>query len=64
MHTRTCTYAHTNICMPRRKEAMMNYAVVMDLTKVYEEQFQQLYNGLRQVEEDQEYVEFIRENRK
>lgn len=43
---------------------MNNYALAMDLTKVYEEQFQQLYNSLRQVEQDQEYVEFIRENKK
>ena len=47
-----------------RKEALNNYAVAMDLTKVYEEQFQQLYNSLKQVEQDQEYVEFVRENKK
>ena len=52
------------LCDSCRKEAMYNYAVAMDLTKVYEEQFQQLYASLRQVEQEQEYVEFIRENKK
>ncbi len=49
---------------PHRKDAMMNYALALDLTKVYEEQFTQLYSSLRQVEQDQEYVQFIRENKK
>ena len=50
--------------MSCRKDALMNYAITLDFTKVYEEQFKQLYNSLRQVEQDQEYVEFIKENKK
>jgi hypothetical protein len=43
---------------------MNNYALAVDLTKVYEEQFTQLYSCLQQVAQEQEYVEFIRVNKK
>ncbi len=43
---------------------MTNYTLAIDMTKVYEEQFERLYERLEQVAQDQEYVEFIRVNRK
>ena len=46
-----------------RKEAMMNYAKALDLTQTYQDSFQKLYDSLRCVEQEQEYVEFIRENK-
>lgn len=47
-----------------RKDALTNYTLAIDMTKVYEEQFERLYERLEQVAQDQEYVEFIRVNRK
>ena len=47
-----------------RKDAMMNYAKALDLTQTYQDSFQKLYDSLRCVEQEQEYVEFIRENKK
>ena len=43
---------------------MMNYAKALDLTQTYQDSFQKLYDSLRCVEQEQEYVEFIRENKK
>ena len=43
---------------------MVKYAQAMDHTQLYEESFRKLYDSLRQVEKEEEYVEFIRENKK
>ena len=61
VHTHTHTHTHTGAF---RKDAMMNYAKALDLTQTYQDSFQKLYNSLRCVEQEQEYVEFIRENKK
>ena len=59
-HTHTHTHTHRGF----RKDAMMNYAKALDLTQTYQDSFQKLYDSLRCVEQEQEYVEFIRENKK
>lgn len=47
-----------------RKDAILNYSLAVDMTKAYEEKFEQLFNSLKQVEEESEYVEFIQDNKK
>ena len=49
---------------PPRKDAMIQYAKTLDLSEVYEESFRKLYESLRQVEMEEEYVQFIKENKK
>ncbi len=51
------------LCVCYRKEALLNYTNAVDLTKVYEDKFQQLYETLKQVDQESEYVEFIRDNK-
>ena len=43
---------------------MLNYSHTLDMTLVYQEKFELLFNTLELVEQESEYVEFIRENRK
>ena len=59
-----CAYTQTHTHCVFRKEAMTNYAKALDLTQTYQDSFQKLYDSLRCVEQEQEYVEFIRENKK
>ena len=47
-----------------RKDAMLRYAQTMDLTQVYEESFRRLFEALRQVDKDEEYKEFVKDNKK
>ena len=62
-HIQLHTHTHT-VHRGFRKDAMMNYAKALDLTQTYQDSFQKLYDSLRCVEQEQEYVEFIRENKK
>ena len=59
-----CVYVCVLLLAHCRKDALLNYTNTVDFSKTYEEKFQQLYNSLKQVEEESEYVEFIRENKK
>ena len=43
---------------------MLQYANTLDLTKIYEEKFEQLFLSLDLVKGESEYVEFIRENKR
>ena len=43
---------------------MTEYGKVLDMTRLYEEQFQKLWETLGHVDQDEEYVQFIHENTK
>ena len=41
---------------------MTQYSITLDMTKVYEECFSLVQDALGQVEKEQEYVQFVKEN--
>lgn len=45
-----------------RKSAMSRYSTALDATKLYEESFGVLGEALAQVDKEQEYVQFIKDN--
>ena len=47
-----------------RKTVMAQYGTALDLTAIYQESFATFDDALTQVEKEQEYVQFIRENTK
>ncbi len=47
-----------------RKTVMAQYGTALDLTSIYQESFATFDDALTQVEKEQEYVQFIRENTK
>ena len=45
-----------------RKDALSKYAEATDFTEVYQNSFSSFYELLKQVEMEQEYVQFVKDN--
>ena len=49
--------------VPCRKDALAQYAQATDLTQAYQDSFAQFYEMLKQVDKEEEYVQFIHDNK-
>ena len=60
------TYIHVyreTLLPPFRKEALSQYAHATDITQVYQDSFSQFYECMKLVDKEEEYVQFIQDNK-